>query len=71
MASGETPGQGGIGGEEERALSQIAVEAYVFLYPLVNMDVFRRQATNIESGQRPPFGPMNTINHLRAFPPGT
>jgi hypothetical protein len=51
-------------------LSRIAVEAYVFLYPLVNMDVFRRQATNIEQGQRPAFGPMNTMNHLRAFPPG-
>ena len=70
MASGGTSERGVIGGAEERELSRIAVEAYVFLYPLVNMDVFRRQATNIESGQRPPFGPMNTINHLRAFPPG-
>ena len=49
---------------------QIAMEAYTFLYPLVNMDVFRRQMTNIEPGQRPGFGPMNTINHMRAFPPG-
>ena len=23
--------------------SQVAVEAYIFLYPLVNMDVFRRR----------------------------
>jgi hypothetical protein len=50
--------------------SQVAVEAYIFLYPLVNMDVFRRQLTNIEPGRRPGFGPMNTINHMRAFPPG-
>jgi hypothetical protein len=66
----EAPEQDVIGGEAGRELAQIAVEAYVFLYPLVNMDTFRRQATNIESGERPPFGPMNTINHLRAFPPG-
>ena len=48
-------------------LSQVAIEAYTFLYPLVNMDVFRRQMTNIEPGQRPGFGPLNTINHMRAF----
>ena len=45
-----------ISGEEERDLSQLAVEAYVFLYPLVNMDVWPPQSTNIESGQRVPFG---------------
>lgn len=57
------------GAPNERSLPQIAVEAYAFLYPLVNMDVFRRQMTNIEPGQRPGFGPMNTINHMRTFPP--
>src|SRR3954465_14005159 len=70
MARGNTPEQGVVGGAAERDLSRIAVEAYVFLYPLVNMDVFRRQATNIESGQRPAFGPMNMFNHMRAYPPG-
>ena len=70
MASSETPEQGVIGGEAGQELSRIAVEAYVFLYPLVNMDVWRRQNTNVEPGQRPAFGPMNTISHLRAFPPG-
>ena len=70
MASREALERGFSGGGEERELSRVAVEAYLFLYPLVNMDVFRRQSTNIESGQWPPFGPMNTINHLRAFPPG-
>ena len=53
----------------EREIYEIGVEAYIYLYPLVTMDVTRRQGTNIEAGKRPGFGPMNTINHLRAFPP--
>ena len=35
---------------EEQAHS-IAVDAYVYLYPLVTMEVTRRQATNIEPGK--------------------
>jgi hypothetical protein len=66
----DAPERGVSGADGARELTEIAVEAYVFLYPLVNMDVFRRQATNIESGQRPAFGPMNMFNHMRAYPPG-
>jgi hypothetical protein len=47
---------------------EIGVEAYIYLYPLVTIDVTRRQATNIEAGKRPMFGPMNTFSHARAFP---
>lgn len=47
---------------------QIGMEAYVYFYPLVTMDVTRRQQTNIESGKMPARGPMNTLNHLRAYP---
>jgi hypothetical protein len=46
----------------------IAVEAYVYLYPLVTMDVTRRQATGVEAGKMPGRGPMNSSAHLRAFP---
>ena len=49
-----------------RTLSQ---EAYVYLYPLVTMDLSRRQATNVEAGKRPGFGPPNAFHHLREFPP--
>jgi hypothetical protein len=48
---------------------EIAVEAYLFLYPLVMMDATRRQMTNLEAGQRTGFGPMNTYSHMRTFPP--
>jgi hypothetical protein len=46
----------------------IAQEAYIYLYPLVTMDVSRRQLTNIEAGKMIGRGPMNTFTHVRAFP---
>ena len=48
----------------------IATEAYVYLYPLITMDVTRRQLTNIEAGKMTGRGPMNTFVHFREFPDG-
>lgn len=47
----------------------IGVEAYVYLYPLVTMDVTRRQMTNSEPDKLPGRGPMNTFSHVRTYPP--
>ncbi len=50
--------------------AEIAVEAYLYAYPLVLMDITRRLATNVES----PAGtrcPMNQFAHLRVFPDAT
>lgn len=47
---------------------QIGMEAYVYFYPLVTMDLTRRQMTNIEAGKMAGRGPMNTFAHTRAFP---
>jgi hypothetical protein len=47
----------------------VGINAYIYLYPLVIMDTTRRQATSIEPGKRPGFGPMNTFSHIREFPP--
>ena len=46
----------------------IAQEAYVYLYPLITMDVTRRQQTNAEPGKMPGRGPHNTFVHIRTFP---
>jgi hypothetical protein len=46
----------------------LSYDAYTYLYPLVTMEVSRRQAINVEGGKKPAFGPPNEFHHLRAFP---
>src|SRR4051794_33202382 len=52
----------------ERAL-EIAIEAYVYAYPLVLMDVARTASTNTATadGMRA-SAPMNQFSHAPAFP---
>ena len=52
----------------EQEAYEIGVEAYVYFYPLVTMDVTRRLMTNLPSGMKESFGPANAFNHMRAFP---
>jgi hypothetical protein len=51
--------------EEARALG---VDAYLYFYPLVTMDVTRRQLTNQEPGPGSLGGPANRFANIPAFP---
>lgn len=53
----------------EQDAHEIGVEAYTYFYPLVLMDVTRRQAINVEAGKAFGRGPMNAFTHIPAFPP--
>src|SRR5215510_8651874 len=53
---------------EQEALA-IGADAYVYFYPLVTMDVTRRQFTNLESGKELGKGPMNMFNNVPEYPP--
>ena len=47
---------------------QLGVEAYLYLYPLVTMEITRRQLTNSAAGQLPGRAPMGQFAHIPAFP---
>jgi hypothetical protein len=53
----------------EQEAYEIGVEAYIYLYSLVLMDVTRRQAVNVAEGATLGRGPMNTFTHVPIFPP--
>ena len=53
----------------EQEAHSIGVDAYIYFYPLISMDITRKQSTNIESGKEIAKGPMNTFVNVPAFPP--
>jgi hypothetical protein len=51
----------------EQEAQSIAVDAYIYFYPLVTMDVTRKQLTNVEPGKG--IGsPMNVMYNVPTFP---
>ena len=63
MAQGDPPAI------TEAQAHAIGVDAYVYFYSLVTMDVTRKQFTNLEPGKMPGRGPMNMFNNVPTYPP--
>jgi hypothetical protein len=53
----------------EQEAHAIAVDAYVYFYPLLSMDITRKQLTNVEPGKENLKGPMNTFVNAAEYPP--
>ncbi len=53
----------------EQEAHAIAVDAYLYFYPLISVDITRKQSTNIEAGKEFGKGPMNMFVNVPAFPP--
>jgi hypothetical protein len=59
-------GQGAITEEEARS---IGLDAYLYFYPLVTMDLTRLQFTNVEPGASMEKAPMNMFANVPEYPP--
>ena len=53
----------------EQEAHAIGVDAYVYLYSLVTMDITRKQFTNVEPGKEFGKGPMNMFVSVPEYPP--
>jgi hypothetical protein len=53
------------------AAHAVAVDAYLYFYPLLTMDLTREQSVNIEPGKEFAKGPMNMFVSLPQYPPAT
>jgi hypothetical protein len=60
--------QGALPTITEDEAHSIGVDAYLYFYPLVSMDVTRKQLTNMEPGPGSFGGPMNRFANIEAFP---
>jgi hypothetical protein len=65
LATGFTARAGDITEAEAQSIAQ---QAYVYFYPLVTMDVTRKQLTNVEAGKSDIGGPANVFANVKAFP---
>ena len=61
--------QGGRTPISEAEAHAIGVDAYVYFYSLITMDLTRRQSTNIEAGKEFGKGPMNMFVNVPEYPP--
>ena len=69
IPSGPAPATGSAPTLTQDQARAIAVDAYVYFYSLLTMDVTRKQFTNIEAGKELGKGPMNMFVNVPAYPP--
>ncbi len=66
MAAAETVSPPPVISEAEA--HSIGVDANLYFYPLVTMELTREQLTNIEPGKEPGHAPMNSLANIPEFP---
>ena len=52
----------------EQEAHAIAVDAYVYFYPLMSIEITRKQSTNVEPGKESLKGPMNSLANAAEYP---
>lgn len=55
----------------EQKAHAVGVDAYLYFYPLITMDITRKQFTNIEPGKEIGRGPMNAFWNVPIYPPAS
>jgi len=58
----------GTGAAREKELQEAAIDAYVYGYPLVTMELTRRVMTNVPKPMLGKLAPMGQLARLRAYP---
>jgi len=66
--------QGAIAQDAPAAITEAeahatAVDAYLYFYPLLSMDISRKTFTNVEPGKEFGKGPMNMFTNVPEYPP--
>src|SRR5215813_9659687 len=68
IAGAFTPAVATTGSVSEEEAHAIGVDAYLYFYPIVTMDVTRKQLTNQKPSPGGIGGPMNSFANVGAFP---